>query len=302
MKKLFSTLFLILFLFSAFSQNKKEILQILTKQIDSLSVEYNKQNKLLFDKITNLKDSLAELSNEVAIIKKENSSLQQENKLLKIQSEKSYSAILDHSFTNFNEKKFWTELKRGDKYQSFEYTPDNQLLYFGQIVKNIVHFEESEKIKISAHEYRDDYVLCMTYDNDNDQADFYLINLHEKFAYKIEVNHYPLSWYSWSPDMKFVILGRYYEADMELFSLDLSTKNLTKLNLFTDLRENSSEYEHEIVFDFEKILWITPSSLRIMAYTNNFEDVNQEIKRVKEYTFVYYYDLIENKIILRYKM
>jgi len=301
-------LILSIFVFSMhflFTQSKKEVLEIINKKIDSLSTEISnqkQQNIALQRKINQISDSLTLLNNELSACKNSDTILRSEFDSKNRSNENATNAFLDYVYTNYSEKSSWTELIKGnDKVQSFEFTKDNELKYLGNVIKGIRHYENATKIEVSQHEYRNDYELCLTYDNDNDQVLLYLLDLKTYQAFEINIIHYPLSWYSWSPDRTFVILGRYDEGDMELFCLNIETKKLFKLDLYGDLRPGAAIYEHEIVFEVEKLIWISPTVIRIITHTNNFNTDTEEILRVKEFTFVYYYDIIQNKILLRYK-
>ena len=167
----------------------------------------------------------------------------------------------------------WVKIERGSRKGQFRFTPDRKLSYGGRPFVNLKVRPTVNLITISPASPNNEYALCITKDDQNSAA--YLLHLQKLTATRLKMDAPPLNWVAWSPDMTHIVLGSYYEADMKLYSVSLSSINVRPItvNMGIKTSQNGSPLE-ESIYGIDELQWVNPQTFRlpVKIYCSRYND------------------------------
>lgn len=296
-----------------YGQNKKEQINILDQRIDSLLSVISKQNNtigqltttlfVLNEKLSNLNKDLFQLNetvkNEKNVLEKKELQIAQLNK-----TNDSISILLFNQFAHSQTN--WSIINLGETINNFTFSKELKLFYKDKLLSDLVIRKNASSIGVSPCSYNGQWVIIDTYQSyieEYDQPGFFICDLFKNKTYNINPNMPPLHWLSWSPNLTNVLIGSYYEANMNLYNINLKTFKQDEIKFPVDLvKDDQGIALEEVSFNGESIKWISDKSLEIIVNVNCNPFIDEENcdgdKRhviLRSYTFTF--DVQTNKII-----
>jgi hypothetical protein len=302
MKK--NTLCLIVLLFTNIhisGQNKKEQIDILDQRIDSLLIVTAKQSNTIKQLVLNISELNEKLSNFDKdysllneIVKKDKIELAKKD-LQIAQIAKAYdslSILLYNQYANSTTE--WTRINIDETIRGFSFSKNLILSYNGKPIKGVVIRKNATTIMISPCSYDNRWVIVHTYQNyieEWEQPGFFICDLFSNIAYNIKTGC-PMLWLSWSPNLKNVLIGSYYESDMTLYNIEINPLKISEIEFDADIAKDANGYSlEELFFEEESVKWISENSVNIIVNILNEE----RTVKLRSYTFTL--DTQTNKII-----
>jgi hypothetical protein len=293
-------------------QNKKEQINILDQRIDSLLSVVSKQSNT----IGQLTLTLSELNEKLANLNKDFSLLNEtakkdRNELTKkdiqiAQIAKAYDSLSILLYNQYaNSKTEWTRINIGETIRGFSFSKDFTLSYNEKLIKGVVIRKDASNIDISPCSYDNHWVIVHTYQNymeEYEQPGLFICDLFSNKAYSIKTGC-PLLWLSWSPNLKNVLIGSYWESDMRLYNVEISTLKISDIKFDADVVKDAEGYLlEELSFEDETVKWISEKLVNIIVNINcnpYMDEVNcdNEKRNIKLRSYTFTLDTQTNKII-----
>jgi hypothetical protein len=174
----------------------------------------------------------------------------------------------------------WTIINLGETINNFTFSKELKLFYKDKLLNNIVIRKDANSIGVSPCTFNGQWVIIDTYQsyiNEYDQPGFFICDLFKNKTYSINPNMPPLHWLSWSPNLTNVLIGSYYEADMDLYNINLKTFKQDKIEFPVDLvKDDQGIPLEEVSFNGESIKWISDKSLEIIVNVNCNPFIDEE--------------------------
>jgi len=135
-----------------------------------------------------------------------------------------------------------------------------------------------------------------------EQPGLFICDLFSNKAYSIKTGC-PLLWLSWSPNLKNVLIGSYWESDMRLYNVEISTLKISDIKFDADVVKDAEGYLlEELSFEDETVKWISEKLVNIIVNINcnpYMDEVNcdNEKRNIKLRSYTFTLDTQTNKII-----
>jgi len=165
--------------------------------------------------------------------------------------------------------KEWFQLTKNEMINDFILSSNNTITIKDKEIKNLKVSEKVDEISISTISNTGKYVFLNTYYDYMEEKDkklFFLCDLANYTSFVIDFKAPPLMWCSWSPNDKFALLGSYYEADLALHILNLSTYKTIEIKLDKDIKKDKEGYVLEqMTFKEDKIEWLNENQFNVIV-------------------------------------
>jgi len=310
MKNVYLGIFLILLSnYECFGQSKKEQINTLNYRVDSLLTIISNQSNLITKFTNNLLEQneiLSKKEKELQELQRDLTNYEIEIKVRNIQINKlsksidSLKVLLLNAYSHSNID--WSKLETNYEINGFKLSNIGELTYHDKSFSGEIALNRHDNIMVSPLSGNKKYSFCFSYEGQySDYSRLYLFNHETMSSKKIDIM-YPLLWLSWSPNVDYVILGRYYEADMALFTYNITQNTVIELDFSKDVKKEDGFWVEEIRFDLDNLVWVSDTTFSVVVniHCNPYvlEDLCDNAQRkVVLRSYKYIYDIDKNLII-----
>lgn len=195
-------------------------------------------------------------------------------------------------------------LSLGESRGSFFFNKDRTLSFKGKVIQRMVFDKSVEQICISKHYVNKRFIICLT--NDDLQSKGYLIDCFDLIGKLIKMDGPPMIWSSFSPDSSIVLMASYYESDMMLYSIQLTSFIVQKISIPINVKKTKDGFPLEdISYNLDEIKWIGNSTIELTAdiKCNPYNDDNCDDQKrlIALRSYIIKYDILNNKTFIHNK-
>ena len=174
-------------------------------------------------------------------------------------------------------------LDQGESESGFSLNRERTLSYKGKIIQGIIFDKSVEFITISRPFVNNRYIFCFTLDDN--QSKSYLIDSFNFSGRIIIMDGPPMTWLSFSQDSLNVLMASYYEADMKIYIVQLSSCIVQELLIPVDVKKTNDGFPlEEVTYNLDEIRWLDNNMIELTAdiKCNPYNDSNcDDLKRQK---------------------